>query len=104
MQMSPKAMVAIIAFFVAMSSVVLGNMFFIMMIGEINRKRQEGNLISYFGYTPMKVRRVRSEYRSLYPNGKLRIYYVVTEALFVISMTTVALCILLAVDWNAPSE
>jgi hypothetical protein len=49
-------------------------MFFIMMIGEINRKRQEGNLVSFFGFTPLKTLRIFLEYRSLYPDGKLHIY------------------------------
>jgi hypothetical protein len=39
-------------------------------VGEINRKRQDGNLISYFGFTFGKLRRIFHEYRSLFPNKK----------------------------------
>lgn len=104
MQMSLKVIITVIAFCVAMSGVVLANMFFIMMIGEINRKRQEGKLISYFGYTPTKVQRVLAEYRSLYPIGKFRTYYLLAVALVVIGVATLAVCMLLSVDWNAPRE
>jgi hypothetical protein len=71
--MSARIIIGIISFSVAMTGAFAGNMFLIMMIGEINRKRQEGNLVSYIGYTPFKIIRVLSEYRRLYPNGKLHV-------------------------------
>jgi len=67
-----------------MTGMFLANMTLIMMIGEINRKRQEGNLISYFGFTFPKLLRIFREYRSLYPDGKLRIYNL---AAFAIAMS-----------------
>lgn len=54
----------ILSFCFAMSGAFLANMFLTMMIGEINRKRQGGNLVSYFGFTFPKVVRIFSEYRS----------------------------------------
>jgi hypothetical protein len=33
-------------------------MFVIMTIGEINRKKEDARLISYFGFTPPKVLRI----------------------------------------------
>ena len=73
MQINLWLVIGIIAFGLALSGVILANMFVIMMIGEINRKREDGKLISYFGFTPPKTMRIFDEYRRLYPNGKLHI-------------------------------
>jgi hypothetical protein len=58
------------------------------MIGEINRKKEDGRLISYFGFTPPKVLRIFAEYRRLYPNGRLHI-----SALAVFAIAMVALIV-----------
>ena len=55
MQMNLWLVIGIIAFCLALSGVILANMFVIMMIGEINRKREHGKLISYFGFAPPKT-------------------------------------------------
>ncbi len=45
------------------------------MIGEINRKLPEKDQISYlFGYSE-KYQRIFREYRRLYPNGRLILYF-----------------------------
>jgi len=54
----------------------------------INRKKEDGRLISYFGFTPPKVLRIFAEYRRLYPNGKLHIY-----ALTVFTIAMIALIV-----------
>jgi hypothetical protein len=90
--MTPSVLVAVIAFCIAMIGLTLANQFFSMMIGEINRKREEGNLISYFGFTPPKVLRIFSEYRSFYPSGKL---HLLSLAAFLVGMSgllCVAVC------------
>jgi hypothetical protein len=43
--MSTRAIVGIISFCIAMTGIFLGNLIQTMMIGEINRKRQDGNLV-----------------------------------------------------------
>lgn len=83
MQMNLWLVIGIIAFCLALSGVILANMFVIMMIGEINRKREDGKYISYFGFTPPKTIRIFDEYRRLCPNGKLHIYAL---AVFVLAM------------------
>src|SRR5260370_32737522 len=83
-RLSTTAIVLIILFCLAVSAIFLCNLFLTMMIGEINRKREEGNLISYFGFTPFKTLRIFKEYRSVYPKGKLHIYALVTYALDVV--------------------
>jgi hypothetical protein len=72
--MSTKLIVGIILFCFGLSAMFLVNLFTTMMIGEINRKKQEGDLISYFGFTPAKTLRILHEYRRLYPDGKLHMY------------------------------
>lgn len=93
MQMSTRAIIGIIFFCFAMTGAFLGNMTLIMMIGEINRKRQEGNLVSYLGFTFFKLLRIFREYRSLYPDGKLHIYSLAATGLMFICMIGVAVCI-----------
>ena len=89
MQMNLRLVIGIIAFCVALSGVILANMFVIMMIGEINRKREDGKLISYFGFTPPKTMRIFDEYRRLYANGKLHIYALAVFALAMIALAVV---------------
>lgn len=76
-----------------MTGVFLGNMFIVMMIGEINRKRQEGNLVSYFGFTFPKMLRIFGEYRSSYPNGKIHFYAFAALALVLVGAIGVAVCL-----------
>lgn len=57
----------------ALTSVILSGMFNLMMIGEINRKKAQQEQVSYFGYTPVKAVRIVSEYRRLYPTGRLHV-------------------------------
>lgn len=64
-----------------------------MMIGEINRKRQENKQISYFGFTFPKMLRIYREYRRLHSNGKLHIYALGSFVLAIISLLAVAVCL-----------
>lgn len=93
MQMSIRAIIGIIFFCFGMTGVFLGNMTLMIMIGEINRKRQEGDLVSYLGFTLPKFLRILREYRSSYPDGKLHIYYFAAVALVFIGFIGTAVCI-----------
>lgn len=64
-----------------------------MMIGEINRKRQDGNLVSYIGFTGPKILRICSEYQRSYPDGKALIYAVAAFALAMSGLVGVAVCL-----------
>ena len=88
-----KVIVAVVAFCTALSGLILANMFIFMMIGEINRRRQDGDLVSYFGYTFPKMLRIFEEYRRVYPNGKLHIYFRLTFAVAMICLVIVAVCL-----------
>ena len=75
-----------------MTGLVLANMLMIMMIGEINRHRQTGSLVSYFGFTFPKIVRIFDEYRSSYPNGKLHIYSLTAFVFAGIALIGFAVC------------
>ena len=79
-------------FCVGMTGTFVGNMIQTMMIGEINRKRQEGNLVSYFGFWLSKNLMIFREYRALYPRGRLHIYFLVAIAFQWIGVLVAAVC------------
>ena len=91
--MTVRVIIGIISFCVAMTGVLLGNMFIAMMIGEINRKRGDVNQVSYFGFTLPKMLRIFAEYRRSYPEGNIHIYVLVAFALVAIGTIGVAVCL-----------
>ncbi|MGB6192042.1 MAG: hypothetical protein WBF42_06225 [Terracidiphilus sp.] len=72
--MSTRVIVGIASLCAATTGLIVANMFLYMMIGEINPKRAEGNLVSYFGFAFPKMQRIFSEYSVKYPSGRLHIY------------------------------
>jgi hypothetical protein len=92
--MSTRVITSVVSFCIAMTGLFLANMFLTMMIGEINRKRQEGNQVSYFGFTFPKMLRIFGEYRRLYPERHLlHIYALAAFTLAVIGLASVAVCL-----------
>lgn len=88
--MNTRVVVSVVSFCLAMTGLILANMLLMMMIGEINRKRRDGSLISYFGFTFPKMRRIFDEYRSSYPTGNKHIYARLAFALAVAGLLGVA--------------
>jgi glutamate mutase epsilon subunit len=76
-----------------MTGSFLANMFLVMMIGEVNRKRPDGNLVSYFGFSHFKVARIFREYRKSYPAGKTHIYALIAFAMALAGLVGVAVCL-----------
>lgn len=91
--MSARTIVGVVSFGSAVTGMFLANMFLTMMIGEINRKREEGNLVSYFGFTFPKMLRIFGEYRRSYPTGKLHVYALSAIALAMLGLISVAVCL-----------
>jgi hypothetical protein len=91
-QISIKVVAGVISFCLGTSSTGLSGIYYLIMIGEINRKRQEGNLMSYFCGS-FKMLEILSEYRRLYPGGKLHIYALVSTAIGMIGMISFAVCL-----------
>ena len=74
------------------SGAILGNIFFIVIIDKINRKRDVGNLILYF-HRQFKMMAILGEYRRLYPGGKLHIYCLASFAIAIIGMISWIVCL-----------
>jgi hypothetical protein len=91
--MSERSVVLIISFCCALTGLFLANMFLMLMIEEINRKRQEGNLVAYFGFAFPKMLRIFWGYRSSYPSGKLHMYALGAFALALLGLVSVAVCL-----------
>lgn len=98
MQVNLRLVIGIIAFCLTLSGVILANMFVMIMIGEINRKREDGKLISYYGFTLPKTMQIFDEYRRLYPKGRLHIYALGVFALAMIALSVVAVLYLTYFD------
>lgn len=88
--MNTKSIVGLVSFSVAITGLVVANMFLMMMIGEINRKRQNASLVSYFGFTFPKMLLIFDEYRSSYPDGSKHIYAILAFALAIVGLAGVA--------------
>ena len=70
-----------------------------IMIGEINRKRGENNVVSYWGSTPLKVIGILTEYRKAYPDGRLHLYCLVALSAF--GASGLVIFGVLAAEWIA---
>jgi hypothetical protein len=91
--MNTRLITGVISFCFALTGLFLANILLTMMIGEINRKRQDGSLVSYVGFTFPKMLRIFSEYRTSYPNGKLHIYALAALAFAIIGLASLAVCL-----------
>lgn len=93
MLLNARVITGVISFGLTLTGLFLANMFLTMMIGEINRKRQDGSLISYLTFTFPKTLRIFGEYRSSYPKGTLHVYALAAFALAVAGLISVAVCL-----------
>ena len=84
--MSTRLIIGIASLCAVITCLIVANMFLFMMIGEINRKREEGNYVSYFGFAFPKMQRIFREYRLKYPNGRLHIYALVAFAVAMVGL------------------
>ncbi|HEX8160687.1 MAG TPA: hypothetical protein VF538_02210 [Pyrinomonadaceae bacterium] len=91
--MSARILAGIILFCLSISAVILTNLFVTRMIGEINRKRREGDLVSDFGFTFPKMLRIFREYHRLYPDGRLHIYALASFGVAMIGLVIVGVCL-----------
>ena len=91
--MSTRALIGVISFAVTMNCMYAANMLGYMMIGEINRRRQDDDQVSYFGFWFQKILRILGEYRELYPDGRLHVYFLSASALGMVGLLVVAVCV-----------
>ncbi|MDX6403194.1 MAG: hypothetical protein QOH70_649 [Blastocatellia bacterium] len=89
---SIRIIAGVIFFCLGTASAIISTMFRTMMIGEVNRKKSEDELISYVGSTPLKTQRIFSEYRRLHPNGRLHLYARASLIVMMIALLITAVC------------
>ena len=82
----------IVLFCVAMTGLAIANLFWYELIGEVNRKREDGNLVSYFGFTFFKMTAIVDEYRKILPTGRAHVYMFVAFAFLVAGLIAFAVC------------
>lgn len=93
--MSIRLVVLIVSFCLGLSGALVGNVLFVAMIGEVNRKRRDGDTLSYFGFDFPKLDQVSSEYRNAYPRGKLHTYFRLALAVMFIGFLGCGVAILI---------
>jgi hypothetical protein len=65
------SVIGIVLFLMAQSCILLSGFVMFAMIGQINRKLPDNQQISYLNGNVIKTVQVFSEYRRLYPEGRL---------------------------------
>jgi hypothetical protein len=93
MQLNTRLIAGSVSFCLALTGLFVANMFLTMMIGEINRRRQEGSLVSYLGFSFPKILRIFHEYRGAYPNGRMHIFALVGFTIALLGLVSVAVCL-----------
>lgn len=93
--MSALTVLAIVCFSVGSSAGILGTLLGFVMTGEVNRKRNDGNQIPYFNVHPWKRMDIFSEYRRVYPGGRLHIYIFAAFAVTALGVFGALLCVYL---------
>jgi hypothetical protein len=78
-----------------MTGLLYSNFIMFMMIGEVNRKKPDEGTISYFGFTYGKLSKILTEYRHLYPQGKLHLYWKVCLVLAFSALAGVLACLMI---------
>lgn len=73
--MNARIIIGVILFCIGTSGAVWGSLVMVAMIGEVNRRRPDGDQFSYIGFTFPKMLEVLSAYRSAYPQGRTHLYY-----------------------------
>jgi len=87
-----RVVVGISFFCLGIAAAIVSYIFIIRMIDEINRQREGENQIEYLGSTPPKMLRILKEYRSLYPNGRLRHYAIASFITMMAALMGTAIC------------
>ena len=82
---------AAIALAVAGTLIVVGNLIFYAMLGQVNARLPESERLSYVGFHFLKNRRIFKLYRQFFPNGRLLLAYRICVAVVILSMIMVAI-------------
>lgn len=88
--------IGIAAFCFAMTGLLAANLLLTKMIGELNRKRGDDEVIPYFGFTVFKLARVLGAYRREYPSGRTHRHVALALVTFAIGLLATAACLVIA--------
>ncbi len=88
--MDAVVIVGIVTSCLALSLILLANIVLVMMIGEINRAREQGKLVPCTVFPLPKMLRILGEYKRLYPAGELLVYALAAAALALIGLISLA--------------
>lgn len=94
--MSANLVVGVISFAVSVTGACAANVYTARMIGAINRRKRDGDLISQSWFYPAKERMIYNEYRLLYPEGRLHVCRRRAHAMLFGGFIGVAVCLLTA--------
>jgi hypothetical protein len=94
-EMSVRLVAGIVLFCVWMTGLVMGNISIYRMIGEVNRNSRRSRSFSYFGFWAGKTMSIISEYRRLYPEGKLYRQMLAGWALMIPGFIGTAVCVVI---------
>lgn len=100
MQMSAVAIIAIIAACLMVSGGLAGNIFGLLIIEEVDRRKPELDLyssFSRFGRRWDKGLEISRLYRNLYPNGKLHIYEMTCFSVAIVSWISLVILGLISI-------
>jgi len=88
------------------SAAIFGTLLMFMMIGEVNRKKDDAHQIPYLSLNPMRRDGMFSEYRRLYPSGRLHIYIFAAFAVMAIGIggAFLVLCLMGVISPPPPSR
>jgi hypothetical protein len=90
MQVNPFPTSTLIAFIFALACTYVSGLLLFAMTGEVNRKLPEDQQFGYMLKYPGKIGRIRSEYKRLYPHGRIALYWDLSAVVMLISVVVVA--------------
>jgi hypothetical protein len=92
--MNVRLLTGICFFGLSTAAAICGNVVVHRMIDQINRHPGNGPDISHFMFSPGKLIRIVTDYRSLYPEGKLGFYLRASVAGLVVGFVGLVFCLM----------
>ena len=94
--MNVRLILAALSFCLAMAGCLAANLTYSSMVEEINKNRPGNKQLSSFGFTVrLNFFDHLNEYRTLYPNGRLRMRFQIANTTMFIGLVAVAACLML---------
>lgn len=91
--MSIRLVVIVACLAGVLTAAMLRVIFLERMISEINRKRSDANLVRHSGFRLDRWAEVQTDYKDLYPSGRLPAYYRTQLAISIAGLGFAAFCV-----------